>query len=1349
MIKRLIPLTLALFATLSAFAQVPQTVNITGEYDPSTYNPSLVVTCPMGVSAFAGTSTQALDAAAQSNNVEFLCLNDVLDITHLGGQTFGDPDPSTDPGVNYAFYTCLPTITGVDFASILADPCHLNPNFPIQSVTVVQAGIDILGNTSFNNSGFLQNTYNTGDPFELFFAPITLDDFANFLWENDGVGGPNGPCIHANVNDAFRVVYLNAVEGLNIDNAANGPCGGSFELAGGLPEFDNSNYTNLSISLTTDPTVTANISVGPYTHGDVVNFTVTEPGIYNVVLEDGRSCAANFTIDMSACTQLETNADDVVTLPGQTVCVEVTANSFTDIFSFQYTINYDPTILDFTTINPIDLPADLLFAEPSAGNITVSWSDATLPLDGVTLADGTVLYEICFMAIGAVGETSPIDFSGSLTPIEVTTTDGMFNSFVIGHEFTSGSVTISSNSITLELTSCSTTSNMGTITVTSTGGAAPFSVAYVEVGNVTNNGMGIIPTNGGSFEFTGLTPGTYDIGVTDANGDVQSATITVVNTDPLLVQINETNPTCPNGTDGSMSANINGGVSPISTLWSNGGTTNIIDNLAQGMYDVTVTDVNGCTASASESIFVNSIMFDTITLDHVSCIGGNASGAIEIAASGGTGTFTYSWNTGDTGPSITNLTAGSYTVTAMDANMCSAILSINVNAPIEPIIIGFDSIPVACSTDMTGELTPVVQAGNSTVFTYQWGPNANNQITETAVGLTAGTYSITITDAAGCTAENNYTLWAPTPLMVDVVSNAPSCPNNNDGSIQLMLSGGSTPYQILWENGSSFPVLPSLACDSSYTVFVTDAGGCDTFNLVIPVDCPPEINVNFAAVDSVSCEGGIPCDGTATATASGGTAGTGTYNYTWSSGETNSLAVTSSATALCQGLQTVEVNDGLCSVMDTVLIGAPDILSFDLAASGGTGTSCFGDSDGSITVFADGGTPGYNYNWTNPVATGNTVDNLPAGNNYFVVVTDANGCTIGSTFQVTEPDILVALIDSTSSFGTSCFGLEDGQIAATSMGGTTGQFTYDWTPDVSDASTAINVGVGTYTVTVTDINGCTDDVSYTVTQPEPIFVIVADPVEPLCSGLQTVVTLDSVSGGSGPPYSFSVDFGPPQFENSAIPILAGAHTVTIFDGDGCSTEVEISVSEPLPVLVDLGPDTTIQLGDSLQLDPAIGSILPIDTLFWNPLTFLTCWGVPDSVFCDEPWVAPLETQMYELTVIDTNGCFGTDQIIVDIDKNRNVFIPNAFSPNGDGVNDFFKIYTGVGVQRVNYFRIFDRWGEQVFQDDSFLPGDFYIGGWDGRFKGKQMDNGVFVYIAEVQFVDGIVLLYRGDVTLVR
>ena len=677
------------------------------------------------------------------------------------------------------------------------------------------------------------------------------------------------------------------------------------------------------------------------------------------------------------------------------------------------------------------------------------------------------------------------------------------------------------------------------------------------------------------------------------------------------------------------------------------------------------------------------------------------------------------------------------------------LLQSYVKAPVPPVILGFDSTAVACSGDMNGTLTPIVQPGNSGVFTYQWNAAANGQITETATGLTAGVlYTVTVTDADDCTAEAGYTLYAPAPMVVDTMTNIPNCTYSNNGQIQLAISGGSGDYNILWENGFTGNVLPSLTCDSTYNVTVTDANGCDTIVGNYYLNCPPEIAITIDNVGQVGCNGGVPCDGTATAIASGGTTGNGLYNYIWSSGEVENFSMTgSSAAQLCQGQNFVIVSDDAC--FDTLFfdVGAPEALFVDLDETFSTPVSCFGGDDGGATISATGGTPGYTYQWTNPVTSGPTIDNVPAGD-YSVIITDANNCNFSFVIEVGEPDPLVAAIDSTNSFDVGCNGDENGQVAVSWTGGNAGPATYNWDPNVNNTSTATNVGIGTYTVTVTDQKGCTDEISYTVNQPPPIVATINPVVPPLCSGYQTVITLDTVFGGSSLSYTFNVDFGPPQFEDAAIPILAGEHTIQVFDTLGCFSEYTIFVDEPLPLLVDLGPDTTIQLGDSIQLDPAIGSILPIDSIFWSPQVFFDC-GVPDSVLCDEPWVAPLETTSYMLTVVDTNGCFGTDQIIVDIDKNRNVYIPNVFSPNGDGINDLFKMYTGVGVERVNYFRIFDRWGELLYQDQNFLPGDFYIGGWDGSFKGKAMNVGVFIYIAEVVFVDGIVLLYRGDVTLLK
>ncbi len=1358
MMKRFIPVLLLFFFFAEAVAQIPMPVQT--ETPVGTPNPNLVVVCPIGVSAFAGTSNQTLFPSAQSNDVEFLCLGDSLEIDHLGGQTFGDPDPSSPPGISYIFYDCPPTVSGSDLATVENDPCHItNPDpspFPFWAAQSPTTPLDIDGNATFFNGGLLQNFFNNGDPVEIWFAPVTFDDWAVAGFETDGMGGPDGPCINVNTNDAFRVVYLNEIQGTNINVAANGPCAGSFVAEGGLPEFDGSEYTNISISLASDPSVIADIQNTNITHGETVVFSISQPGLYNVVIEDGKSCEASFTIDMSGCPDLTTTAGDEFATPGSTVCVPITAtDGFVDLASFQYIIGYDPAVLTFQTINNVALPDDLLFSSPLPGEINLTWFYNLFPASQ-TFPAGTVLYEVCFTAIGAVGTSSPITFFGDdLTVIEIGMTNGV-DIFAIGYEFNEGSVTITNSSITMDFTACSTTDilNNGSFTFTVTGGNAPYNFGWVQVGNPGNNGMGTIANNGDTESVIDLPPGTYDVAVTDATGTIQTGTITIPNTDPLFAQLNPTNPQCPGGMDGSMSLVFSGGIAPYDIVWSvpgNDGMTEL-NGLGQGTYSATVTDNLGCSTVVSQGIGNIDITLDTILLQHITCDSGPGSGAITVLASGGTPPFTYAWDNGATGPAISNLIAGLYNVIVTDGNGCVHGQPIAVSEPILPVITGFDSVSVICPNDQSGELTVIAQPGTSPIINYEW---SNGQNDQTISGLNAGTYFVTVTDVDGCSTQDSVTLFAPPPMVIDYVVTEPMCPEDPDGQINLNITGGAEPYNILWENGSTDFVLPALTCDSFYNVTISDANFCETIEESIEVGCPSAIAVTFTGIEGVSCNGGVPCDGLATAIASGGTAQTGLYNFNWSSGEVFNNVSESMAQQLCQGVQTVEVNDGDCSVTVQVedllnmidSIPSPPELAFDIANTSSIPVSCFGDSDGSATVQATGGTPSYTYEWTNPVAAiGPTIDNVPTGT-YNVIATDANGCTKLLPVIVGEPDPLVAAIDLDNTFNASCAGLEDGQIVVTWTGGNIGGATYTWDPNVNNSSTATGLTVGTYSVTVTDSKGCSDEVQHTVLEPAPVEALIPPPVEPLCFGDQTVVTVDTAWGGIGEPYFFSVDFGPKQFETAAIPILAGDHVIRVFDSNDCFTEYNISVGQPLPVVVSLGPDTTIQLGDSVKLDPAIGSVFPIDTLLWMPMNFLRC-PIGDTL-CREPVASPLETIQYEITVIDVNGCVGTDEIIVDIDKNRNVYIPNAFSPNGDGINDVMKIYTGPGVAQVSYFHIYDRWGEQLYSDLNFLPADSYLEGWDGRFNGKDMNTGVYVYLAEVIFVDGTVLLYRGDVTLIR
>ena len=1300
--------------------------------------------CPPGVTAFAGTSTQSLFASAQSNDIEFLCINDSMNVEHQGGQPFGDPDVSTAPGITYAFYTCPPTVMGPDFNSVNADPCQLNtPPPPGGAFYTVQSNIDINGNATFFNNGTLQTLSNGGNPMEVYFAPVTIDDWATFTYENDGAGGPPGPCIHANTADAFRVVYLNEIQATNINTAAAGACTGSFTIEGGLPEFDGSIYTNVSVVLSTDPNITGTLisNPGSYTHGDEVTFVVPTDGIYNITIEDGKSCEATFTMDMGACPIVTFDIGDMVTGPGSTVCVPITAENFNNMLSFQFSINFDPAELIFQSVNPVMLPDFLASANPFTGVLTFSWTDVSFT--GQTFSNTDVLFEICFDVLGPVGSSADVIFSDTPTPVEVTDIDGL-----LGYILTDGGVVVSTNAFTIDFGVCGTLTNTGSFTVSAIGGTAPYNVGWVQQGNPGNSGTTTIPI--GLVE--NLVPGTYDVVVTDAMGNIVNASVVIPNIAPLFAQTTFTNPTCQAGMDGSVTLNFGDGVAPYEIVWNTGATgVSTLNGLSEGNYAVTVTDDLGCSVSSAQSLTAPALDLNLDNLQNVSCINGPNSGSITVAASGDNPPFTYLWDNGATTPNINNLTAGEYCVAATDANGCVISGCWAVNEPVPPSISSFDSVSVACPNEMTGALTVNVTPGGAVISSYQWDDPAM-QTTQTASNLSAGTYSVTVTDDVGCSAVGTATLYAPAPMSISETVTPPDCPSFNTGTIQLMISGGTIPYDIQWENGNTFPVHASLLCDSTYSVTVSDANNCETIELEIEVPCPPSIvvTVDAANIQAVSCNGGIPCDGQATVLASGGTAGTGIYNFTWSSGETDMGVSQSTATQLCQGEQTVVVDDGICPSEEvSISIPAPDPLGLDLANTSSSSVSCFGLSDGSAMVAGSGGTAGYTYQWASPAVMGPMISDVPAGI-YMGTITDANGCTQPFQIEIGQPEPLVATIDSAQTTSITCAGGEDGQVAVFWTGGNPGPATYTWSPDVSTNALATGLGVGTYSVTVTDQNGCSDDAQYTLTEPTPITAVVPPPVEPLCNGGQTVVTVESATGGASLSHTFSVDFGPPQFLTSSIPILAGEHTIQIFDSLGCFTEYEIVVGEPAPVIVDLGDDIVLELGDSVQLKPIIiVQDIPIDTILWDPLTNFNCEFSPVDSLCKRPWVSPLETTLYELTVVDTNGCLGTDEIIIEIDRNRNVYIPNAFSPDGNGVNDIFKIYTGIGVSKINYFKIYDRWGEQLYEESNFLPGDNYLDGWDGRFNGKAMNSGVYVYMAEVVFVDGQVLLYRGDVTLVR
>ncbi len=1365
MTQRVITLFVCLCFAFIANGQTPGTVRVNGPINYTSSTLSSSTACAPGQAPFAGTFTQALGLGSQSMDIMYLCFGDTIFFDHAGDADFsGDPDPLTSPGIVYALYDCQPTVTGPDLNTIkLTEGCLIDDPDP-GDTTIWRAptlGFDEGGNGFIPNEGGFQTILNGGDPIEMTFAPITVDDFlAGFpTWERDGVGGLPGPCIHANVDEAFSIFFLNEIQLLGLNNNAGGNgCTGTATVVGGLPQINNTNYV-IDIFLTADPSVRGHSANRTNTtHNELFTFDVPAPGDYTIEVTDPNGCTSSFPVMMGSCQPVTLEMGDSTAAPGSLFCMPITVQDYNNITSLQLTISWDATVMTYNSIMGGNIPLAEISVGPGPGMITDSIRINAFDFFFTprTIPDGEVAFEVCFDIIGPLGSSSFVRIEDN-DQVEITGDISVPNNRV-GYIFNDGSVLVTDGTLMIDVsTICAspTSPAEGGFNFSAIGGMAPYDYTYEQVGMPTNNGSGTILAEGDLASITMLPPGDYTINVMDDAGLTTMTTVTIQQTATNFgAQPVAMNPTCATDMDGSVTLNIAGGIPPYTVVWSNGITnmnvpaSDMIINLPVGNYSATVIDANGCQAGPfATSLIVSAVSVDSLSLQHVTCIGGGMDGSITVGGAGGMGPYTFLWNdiAGTTTASISGLAPGNYCVTINDSNTCPDVRCFDILAPSEPTIDGFDETPVECPNDMTGALTVNVTPGNAAIGNITWNTGDTGP---TITNLGPGEYKVTVTAVDGCVDSSMVSLTTPDQISVVIQEERPDCPGGTDGRISLIIDGATMPYSVIWEDGSTFQTRPELACDSTYFVTITGANGCDTIEEAIFLDCPTPIAVVFSQEMGVDCFNG-DCNGEALATASGGT-GTATppvYNYTWQSGESDLNAINSRATQLCRGWNTIEINDNTCSIIDSVLIGSPSEITLPLANIDIENASCQGNSDGMITIAASGGTPGYTYLWGDGT-TGPIIDGLPAGQ-YDVTITDANLCEEPKNITVSEPDLFEILVDTAQLQQVLCPGDSSGVIVVFPIGGNAGIIDYQWTDNVSTSSVGVNLKAGTYSITGTDPRGCTDDILVTLNEPDPIEFDIADIVEPQCFGFQTVVAIDTAFGGNGPLFEFSVNNGPKRPIQAAIPVLGGQSAlITVFDQSGCRAEEEIIITQPIPNVVDFGPDTLIQLGESVELSPTIESNLAIDSLVWQPSVDLVCL---DSIFCNEVIVAPLESQVYTLTIFDENGCSATDEILVEIDKNRNVYIPNAFSPNGDGNNDFFKPYIGPGVENVNFMRVFDRWGEVLYSTDNiftkYLPDDLDQSGWDGTLNGKRMNPGVYVYIMQVQFVDGQVLLYRGDVTL--
>ncbi|MEM1216198.1 MAG: gliding motility-associated C-terminal domain-containing protein, partial [Bacteroidota bacterium] len=784
-------------------------------------------------------------------------------------------------------------------------------------------------------------------------------------------------------------------------------------------------------------------------------------------------------------------------------------------------------------------------------------------------------------------------------------------------------------------------------------------------------------------------------------------------------------------------------------------TTSEITSLAAGQYALTMTDASavGCqvidTFEVTQPDVLDIQVFD---FTNETCLVGN-DGSITTVVTGGTAPYAYEWLRDDLEMDsvATGLSAGIDTIIVTDNNLCTDTVIQFISAPAPPNITQLDDDFVSCPNDMDGELNLMVTPATGTMISsISWNTGAAGPMLS---NLAPGQYIVTVVADNACAAVDTAFVLAPDPIVLDSIQViAPSCPGDENGRISVFPSGGTGNYTFTWDPfpAGSVATNPLTAvAQGDYSLTITDQNMCTAGPFPIAVVDPPSIDVTISNVQDTSCPDPTTCDGQATATATYSDGTAGNFFFTWASGEETSGAQTSTATQLCVGMQTVDITDGVCGAVGSFTIESPPPITPETIIEP---VSCNGLSDGRITLTPSGGTAPYSVLWLETGTMSNELIGVAAGD-YTALITDDNMCTFTQLVTMSEPELLVLNVDLlNSSPSVTCAGDEDGVITVTATGGNVtpdNPYQYTW----NDGATGnVNSGLpaGTYFSTVTDFKNCMAETNFTITEPDPI-IFSLDPIDPpLCFGDPTTVMIDTVTGGANNPfeeYVFQIDNNGLNFPViQSASVFAGDHIVTVEDVNGCTEEQTFSITSPAQIMIDLPETITVELGDSSNMAQIVPTITPSGdyTYLWTPAQFLSS----DTIAM--PFVFPEFSQNYTLTIVNANGCTASESIFVELDANRNVYIPNIFSPNGDGRNDEFEIFPCIGVRSVKSARLFDRWGGILYEGTNMDPNCLGTELWDGnKGDGQPLPPGVYVYMIEIEFLDNVTLTYRGDVTLIR
>lgn len=780
---------------------------------------------------------------------------------------------------------------------------------------------------------------------------------------------------------------------------------------------------------------------------------------------------------------------------------------------------------------------------PNNNGYVFSWGislNADLPDSIVTLTEPalpTFSFATTQPNCGASNGTIDITVSGAGSPFTYTwstgaTTEDISNVAAGNYSVNIGTSTGCTYPFNISLSNNSTMSLSAAVTPQSCPGTSTGGIDLTPAG-----GTGTLTYNWSNSAITqdisNVAPGTYSVTVTDQAGCVGAAVYTVTAAVPIAVTGSVTDENCGD-MEGTIDITPQGGTGPYTFSWSNGGTTEDLANLAQGTYSVTVTDSKGCTKVTTYTVLnlVGNcipncdLAIQSAALSDETC--GNSNGSINLSVYTTHFPYTTAWSNGATATSISGLAAGVYTVTLNDAEGCEVVQSYTITNLTNGLAITSTSSANENCGNGNGSLNITV-GGGSQPYTYSW---SNGASTEDILNLSAGNYSVTVTDANGCSTTQSYTITNSTGTLAQTYGNAmdETC-GNAQGSIDITITGGNTPYTYAWSNGATSQDLLGLSA-GTYSCVVTDQSGCQLATPTYTVSNQSGgLSLFNTDIDNEVCSNNA---GSINLILSGGTA---PYTYAWSTG-----ATTSAISGLSAGNYSCVVTDASgCSINTGVLTVVNDPGSLSLTNVYSTPETC-GNGSGSISVSVSGGATPYNIQWSNGATTA-TIVNLNAGT-YTCTITDTNGCVVGTSASVLN-NAGTLVINNLVVTNETC-GDQTGAVSLLTSGGTA-PLTYSWSNGATTQNLS-NLHAGNFSVTVSDANGCAASSSCVVgNNAGTLSAGITSQSNPVCGNNNGSINI-TVSGGIAP-YAFNWSNGSTSEDISAL--SPGTYSCNITDSTGC------------------------------------------------------------------------------------------------------------------------------------------------------------------------------------------------------